>query len=57
MFVKHCFGVFTLYSSSKIHLGVLVTLFLLTKLINLEISSFYNGYVADCIDFILRQYF
>ena len=57
MFTKHCFGVLTLYSSSKTLLRVLVTLFFHMKLINLEISSFCNGYVADRTDFIMGQYF
>ena len=47
MFIKNCFEVPTPYSSSKIHLGILITLFLHMKLMNLEISSLYNGYAAD----------
>ena len=38
MFAKHWFGVPTEYSSSKISLGVLVTLFLHKKLINQDQS-------------------
>ena len=45
------------YSSSKIQLAALVTLLFHMKLINLEISSFYNSYKADRVDFILGQYF
>ena len=57
MFVKDRFRVRIPYSSSKIHRGVLVISFLHMKKINLEISSFCNGYVAHLVDFILGQYF